>query len=118
MAGSAEEEEEEDYDGDQEVPDLVETKSCPIWEEGKSCPTWKEGIEFMPILRSLVGKERKKIATQDEAIVAGSLLANSRSELKRSREEGKRFSSGLKEKKARSKKKAKRSSEVFLLFPE
>ncbi|KAF8783581.1 hypothetical protein HU200_000519 [Digitaria exilis] len=81
---------------------MVETKSCPIWEEGKSCPTWKEGIEFMPVVR-----KRKKIATQDEEIVA---------ELKRLMEE----SSGLKEKKAKSedkegsgsKKKAKRSSEM------
>jgi predicted secreted protein len=69
--------------------------------------------------------ERKKIATEDEAMVAD---ARWEQKLKQSREEGKRSSSRLKEKKkAKSedkdgsgskKKKAKRSSEVFLLLSE
>nr|XP_034570851.1 uncharacterized protein LOC117835610 [Setaria viridis] len=84
----------------------------------------EEGSEFMAVLPSQGGKERMKIATEDEAMVAD---ARSEQKLKRSREEGKRSSSGLKEKKkaksedkegSGSKKKAKRSSEVFLLFSE
>lgn len=69
--------------------------------------------------------ERKKIATEYEAMVAD---ARSEQKLKQSREECKRANSGLKEKKkaesedkegsGSEKKKAKRSNEVFLLFSE
>nr|XP_034572619.1 uncharacterized protein LOC117837142 isoform X2 [Setaria viridis] len=78
----------------------------------------EEGSEFMAVLPSQGRKERMKIATEDEAMVAD---ARSEQKLKRSREEGKRSSSGLKEKKkaksedkegSGSKKKAKRSSEM------
>ncbi|XP_066370710.1 uncharacterized protein [Miscanthus floridulus] len=79
----------------------------------------EEGSELMAVLPSQGGKQRKKIATEDEAMVAD---ARSEKKSKRSREEGKTSSSGLKEKKkAKSedeegsgskKKKAKRSCEM------
>ena len=97
---------------------MMETKKCPSCSGSllEACPTssMEEGE-----------MERKKIVTEDEAMVAD---ARSEQKLKQSREEGKRSSSGLEEKKkAKSedkegsgskKKKAKRSSEVFLLFSE
>ena len=108
---------------------MMETKKCPTCSGSllEACPTssMEEGSEFMAVLPSEGGMERKKIATEDEAMVAD---ARSEQKLKQSREEGKRSSSGLEEKKkAKSedkegsgskRKKAKRSSEVFLLFSE
>nr|XP_034572666.1 uncharacterized protein LOC117837186 isoform X3 [Setaria viridis] len=118
---------------------MMETKKCPTCsgsllekpgpdEEDKAMvadpgskekmSSREEGSEFMAVLPSQGGKERMKIATEDEAMVAD---ARSEQKLKRSREEGKRSSSGLKEKKkaksedkegSGSKKKAKRSSEM------
>ncbi|CAD6337923.1 unnamed protein product [Miscanthus lutarioriparius] len=101
---------------------MMETKKCPTCSGSllEACPTssMEEGSEFMAVLPSEGGVERKKIAMEDEAMVAD---ARSEQKLKQSREEGKRSSSGLEEKKAKSedkegsgskKKKAKRSSEM------
>ena len=108
---------------------MMQTKKCPTCSGSllEACPTssMEEGSVFMAVLPSEGGMERKKIATEDEAMVAN---ARSVKKSKRSREEGKRSSSGSKKKKkARSedkegsgskKKKAKRSSKLFLLFSE
>ncbi|CAD6341123.1 unnamed protein product [Miscanthus lutarioriparius] len=56
----------------------------------------EEGSELMAVLPSQGGNQRKKIATEDEAMVAD---ARSEQKSKRSREEGKTSSSGLKERK-------------------
>ena len=85
---------------------MMETNKCPTCSGPllEACPTSsrEEFSEFMAVLLQ-GGKERKKIATEDEAMVAD---ARSEHKLKRSREEG----SGS------SKKKAKRSNEVFLFL--
>jgi hypothetical protein len=104
---------------------MMETKKCPTCSGSPPTSSREEGSELMAVLPSQGGMERKKIATEDEAMVAD---ARWEQKLKQSREEGKRSSSRLKEKKkAKSedkdgsgskKKKAKRSSEVFLLLSE
>jgi hypothetical protein len=118
-----------------EKPGPDEDNAAGSKEEKKS--SREEGSELMAVLPSQGVKERKKIATEDEAMVA-----NARSVKKsQSSEEGKRSSSGLKKKKkaksedkegsgskkkakrssedkegSGSKKKAKRSSKVFFIF--
>ena len=86
---------------------MMETNKCPTCSGPllEACPTSsrEEFSEFMAVLLQ-GGKERKKIATEDEAMVANA--KSSEHKLKRSREEG----SGS------SKKKAKRSNEVFLFL--
>ena len=97
-----------------------EDKAAGSKEKKKS--SREEGSELMAVLPSQGGKESKKIATEDEAMVAN---ARSVKTTKRSREEGKRSSSGLKKKKkAKSEDKegsgsmikAMRSSEVFFFI--
>ena len=116
---------------------MMETKRCPACSRSllEMCPTCsrklseklgpdeedkaagsnekkkssrEEGSELMAVLPSQGGKECKKIAMEDEAMVVN---ARSVKKTKRSREEGKRSSSGLKKKKAKSEdKKGNRSS--------
>ena len=83
-----------------------EDKAAGSKEKKKS--SREEGSELMAVLPSQGGKECKKITMEDEAMVVN---ARSVKKTKRSREEGKRSSSGLKKKAAKSEdKKGNRSS--------
>jgi hypothetical protein len=79
---------------------MMETKKCPTCSGSPPTSSREEGSELMAVLPSQGGMERKKIATEDEAVVAD---ARSEQKLKQSREEGKRSSSRLKEKMERKK---------------